>query len=328
MTADGILGQVKINTNITCSADYTNGIRGYLELVGGNTVNTGGANANIGAGGHAVHGWISAAGNLTIASGHYLCGVASRLSVDATFAITTTGVLAAYGVFADNNLGGATPTQAWQYGLYMDPVSVGKILYAGVSGNPVTNDTASTKFISLYTDCGATSGTSVGLYLREYITGAGGSAAVARIYGDVVGVTAATVHGIQVSVGNGESTTAGSFTGAANAIYAQIGVANNSGLGGTLTPICSEIYSWGSNSVVTAAATSMFRVSNAGNSTGMANVDDYANLFQFDGFTVGDGNMIAIDNSPAAINITHSFRCRLPNGSLVYLYGGASPVTA
>jgi hypothetical protein len=118
-TVDGILGQVKINTNITCSADYTNGIRGYLELVGGNTVNTGGSNANIGAGGHAVHGWITAAADLTIAANHYLCGVASRLSVTAAKTITTTGVLAAYGVFADDNLGGATATQKWQYGFYI-----------------------------------------------------------------------------------------------------------------------------------------------------------------------------------------------------------------
>jgi hypothetical protein len=131
MTADGILGQVKINTDITCSADYTNGIRGYLELVGGNTVNTGGANANIGAGGHAVHGWITAAGNLTIASGHYLCGVASRLSVSATKSITATGTLAAYGVFADDNLGGATPTQTWGYGLYMPDGVVTNGIYFG-----------------------------------------------------------------------------------------------------------------------------------------------------------------------------------------------------
>jgi len=119
ITADGILGQVKVNTSITCSADYTNGIRGYLELVGGNTVNTGGANANTGCGGIGVHGWISVADDLTIATGHYLCGVASRLSVDTGKVVTTTGVLAAYGVFADDNLGGATPTQVWGYGLYV-----------------------------------------------------------------------------------------------------------------------------------------------------------------------------------------------------------------
>jgi hypothetical protein len=207
--------------------------------------------------------------------------------------------------------------------------NVGYSLGIGTSASKYTVNTASHKFFQMYTQCGATSGTSVGFYLREYITGAGGSAAVARIYGDVVGVTAATVHGIQVSVGNGESTTAGSFTGAANAIYAQIGVANNSGLGGTLTPICSEVYTWGSSSTIAAAAVSMFRVSNAGNATGMANIDDYANLFQFDGFTVGDGNMIAIDNSPTTCpNITHSIRVRLPSGSAAYLYLGAAPVTA
>jgi len=148
ITADGILGQVKINTSITCSADYTNGIRGYLELVGGNTVNTGGANANTGCGGIGVHGWISVANDLTIAANHYLCGVASRLSVDATKTVTSTGKLVAYGVFADDNLGGATPTQAWDFGIYMPKgvvkcgLRIGDWVGSGASGSSIPFSTA------------------------------------------------------------------------------------------------------------------------------------------------------------------------------------------
>lgn len=177
ITADGILGQVKINTSITCSADYTNGVRGYLELVGGNTVNTGGANANTGCGGIGVHGWISVADNLTIASAHYLCGVASRLSVTATKSITTTGVLAAYGVFADDNLGGATATQTWGYGLYMPTGTVAQGILVGTSTSSpmVYAGTSTLNMVDINTKHTGVSGTVRGIvsYLEYSGTNAG-----------------------------------------------------------------------------------------------------------------------------------------------------------
>lgn len=120
-TMDGVLGQVKINLNVHCSADFSAGVRGYLELKGGNTVNTGGANANIGAGGHALRGNISVDANTTIATGHYLCGLHVGLSAASGVSITQTGKLVGVGVFADDQAGGATPTDKWGIGLYVHP---------------------------------------------------------------------------------------------------------------------------------------------------------------------------------------------------------------
>ena len=131
-TLEGILGQIKFNTDITASADYQSGVRGYLELVGGNTVNTGGANANAGSGGYGLRGYITADDNLTISANHHLVGCGVQLSVKGTKSITTTGTLSGFATFADDQAGGATATQKWQYGLYMP---TGTVLTAINIGN-------------------------------------------------------------------------------------------------------------------------------------------------------------------------------------------------
>jgi hypothetical protein len=129
-TLDGILGQVKFNTSITASADYQSGIRGYAELVGGNTVNTGGANANAGSGVYGLRGYITVDDDLTIAASHYIVGCGVQLSVKAAKSVTATGTLAAFGAFADDQAGGATATQKWGVGLYMPSGTVVKAIDA------------------------------------------------------------------------------------------------------------------------------------------------------------------------------------------------------
>ena len=117
-TYDGLLGQAKLNANVMASADFTAGVRGYLELKGGNTVNTGGANANIGAGAFGVRSNISIDNDTTIATGHYIAGLHVGLSVASGKSITQTGKLVGVGIFADDQAGGATPTDKWGIGFY------------------------------------------------------------------------------------------------------------------------------------------------------------------------------------------------------------------
>lgn len=206
--------------------------------------------------------------------------------------------------------------------------STNQLVTAGTSSVPLVRDTASTKFMQFYLDCGATSGTSVGLYIREYITGAGGSNACMRVYSDV-SVAAATAQGIQCSLGFGESTTSGSVTGLGVAGRFQIGLADLAYPGtGTLAVVQSEIYSFGDASDPAGNNIAMFGVVNDGTTNGKADVDDDAVLFHFRGWGVGDANMIAVKAAGHVPNVTHSIRIKLPDNSLAYLYAGADPLTA
>lgn len=204
-----------------------------------------------------------------------------------------------------------------------------QIIVAGSSSAPLTCDDASAKFLQFYFDCGATSGTSVGLYLREYLTGTGGSNACARIYSDV-SVVASTAQGMQCSLGFGESTTTGSVTGLGVAGRFQIGLANAAYPGtGTLAVVQSEIYSFGDDSDPSGNAIAMFGVVNDGNANGMADVDDDAVLLHFRGWTSATGNMVVKAASPGAMgNATYSVRCKMHDGTLAYLNFTAAPVTA
>ena len=202
----------------------------------------------------------------------------------------------------------------------------GGLIKAGTSGTPIVEDTANYKFLSFYFDNGATSGDSRGMYLRQYITGAGGGGEAARIYSTVLNVAAATVRGAHISLDFGAS---GTVTGLGAAVGATLHIPDDATQAGTLAVINAEIWSDGSTSDPAGAASlSCFRVVNAGNSTGMADVDDDAVWMDFSGWTVGDGNMIAVKSAGSAPNVVNSIRIRLPNGSLAYIMASASPLTA
>jgi len=201
------------------------------------------------------------------------------------------------------------------------------ILLAGTSSKPVTCDVANTKFVQIYADSGATSGDNRGIYNRLYLTSTGGGESL-RSYTDISGIVG-TAHGAHISIGFGESTTSGSVTGLGVAGRFTLGLANLAYPGtGTLAVIQSEVYSFGSSSDPASNRIAMFRVENGGDATGMADVDDDAVLFNFSGWTAGTGNMVSTDASPATCpNISHSVRCKMPDGSLAYLYLGAAEVS-
>lgn len=192
-------------------------------------------------------------------------------------------------------------------------------LEMGSSAQKVVNDAADTKFVSIYTDCGATSGDSRGLYLRHYLTGAGGGGESARLFTTVDNVIAATAHGAHISL---NFNTTGKLTGLGVAARATLHIPNQAMAGGGhYAAIQAEVYSDGSSSDPAGMqALSLFRVVNGGDATGGADVDDDACLFQFEGWTPGSGNLItAVGNEPTWASKTRQIRCRLPDGSLTYL---------
>lgn len=91
--------------------------------------------------------------------------------------------------------------------------------------------------------------------------------------------------------------------------------------GGVYTPLQAEIYSDGAASDPAGMTTLAFiRILASGNATGIADVDDDANLFSFEGMTAGAGNLIsAAGDEPTWTGKTRQIRCKLPSGDPVYL---------
>lgn len=201
----------------------------------------------------------------------------------------------------------------------------GGVIKAGTSVAPVTEDTADMKFMSFYFDDGATSGDARGIYNRLYITGAGGGGESLRSYTDVT-AAGATAHGAHISLGFG---TAGSLTGQGVATRSTLHLPTTALPASNVTyaALQAEVYSDGNDSDPSGNKLSFLRMVNDG-ANGKADVDDDAAAIEFTGFTVADGNMIAVKAAAAAPNVTHSIRIRLPDGSAAYLYAGATALTA
>ena len=73
---------------------------------------------------------------------------------------------------------------------------------------------------------------------------------------------------------------------------------------------------------------SVFNVVSQGDGTGMADVDTDCALFDFQGFAIGDGKMIAVKASGAAPAVTESVRVRMPDGTPRYIMLSPDPLTA
>lgn len=164
----------------------------------------------------------------------------------------------------------------------------GGLIKAGTSSARVTEDTADMKFISMYFDNGATSGDNRGVYLRLYLTGAGGGGEALRVFTTVEDVAAGTAHGAHISLNFG---TSGTVTGQ--------GIAMRSTLHIPATPLASNV----SMSAVQAEIYSDHAEADPGGSTllsyfravndGLAkdDVDDDAVLFDIVGVTAGADKM-------------------------------------
>lgn len=163
--------------------------------------------------------------------------------------------------------------------------SVGILLGAGTSSVKETTATANSHFLSFYVENTATSGDNRGIYLREYLSGAGGGGEAARIFTTVNGVAAGTAHGAHISLNFAKpSSTTGSVTGQGIALRATLHLADDAtAIGGYLFAAQSEIYADGDNSSTTDIATvtrhAIHRFVVDGDTTARAKVQ---NVFAFD----------------------------------------------
>jgi len=193
----------------------------------------------------------------------------------------------------------------------------GGIIKGGASGARIVEDTASMKFVSFYFDDGATSGTAVGIYDRLYVTGAAGSGTALRAYTTVEDVAGATADGAQISLSFGAT---GTVTGQGTAVRATLQLPDKAGLTGYLSAVDAVVWSDGATTDPVGSRLAVYRATNAGNTTGGADVDTDAALVDFVGWTVSNGNLIsAAGNEPTWGGKTHQIRCRLPDGTPVYL---------
>ena len=194
----------------------------------------------------------------------------------------------------------------------------------GSSTDKLTIDTANTNFLEYRFDCGATSGDNRGMYLRLYMTGAGGGGEAARIYTDVVGVAQGTCHGAHISLGFGESTTGGSITGLGVAMRATLGLPNVAmGAGGTYAAIQPEIYGFGAAADPAAVTElSFIRCVAGGGATERGAIDDKAYLLVLDGVAEGSGNMVVASNTEA--NYVSAARCKINGVEKWLMFASAS----
>ena len=95
----------------------------------------------------------------------------------------------------------------------------GLILGSGTSADLTTTATANTKMMSFYLENSATSGDNRAMYLRLYLSGAGGGGEALRVFTTVNNVAARTAHGAHISLNFGAT---GTVTGQGIAMRATL----------------------------------------------------------------------------------------------------------
>ena len=167
------------------------------------------------------------------------------------------------------------------------------------------------KFMSFYLDNGATSGDSIGQYLRLYITGAGGGGSAGRIFTSVTDVAGANVRGCHTSLSFG---TSGSITGLGTGQTATLHIPATALNAGTYYAMQAEMWADDTTSDISGTTKHAILALQAnGDATGAATVQ---NAIAFDGATSADGTTMISTGAPAAA--TGSIKV-LVNGAVRYL---------
>lgn len=182
--------------------------------------------------------------------------------------------------------------------------TAGGCLQMGTSSMKIVADVANMKFIEIRVDNGATSGDNRAMYLRLYLTGAGGGGEALRAFTTCENVACGTAHGAHLSLNFGAT---GSITGLGVAARCTLHVPNAAMSGGTYAALQAEIWNDGASSDISGVTKSSFiRVINGGDATGQAVVDDSVNFLELAGFTAGSGHMFAAQSSAA---VSHVLKC-------------------
>lgn len=187
------------------------------------------------------------------------------------------------------------------------------VMGIGTSSGRAQANAASRNFLSFYFENFATSGDNRGMYLRQYLSGAGSGGEAARIFSTINNVAVGTAHGAHVSLSFADT---GTVTGLGVAMRATLHIANQATQNGTLAPIQGEIWSDGSTSDPAGSTLSFIRLVNGGDATGGADVDDDVALFDLSGVTIASGNLVEASTTEA--NYSHSVKVRI-NGTLYYM---------
>lgn len=198
------------------------------------------------------------------------------------------------------------------------------VMGLGTSTARAQANAANRNFLNFYLENYATSGDNRGMYLRMYHSGAGGGGEAARIFTTVNNVAAGTAHGAHVSLSFG---TSGTVTGLGVAMRGTLHIANQATQAGTLSAIQAEVYSDGSTSDPAGSLLSFFRVVNGGDTTGAADVDDDAFLFNFDGFTAGAAHMWVTGLTAATVNAATTCALKIRVGATTYYIPVATAIT-
>lgn len=196
----------------------------------------------------------------------------------------------------------------------------GCIMKIGTSSVPKVNDTADAKFIQIYTDSGATSGDSRLMYIRHYITGAGGGGEALRVF-TTINANAATGHGAHISLGFLATAGASELSGLGAAVRGTLHIPNVASWApsGTLCAGMFEIYSDGTASDPAGLTElSVLRLCNSGNATGLQDVDTDGFLFSVQGFTAASGVTNVLSSTSLAELPASSVGLRVKIGTGTY----------
>lgn len=189
------------------------------------------------------------------------------------------------------------------------------LILAGNSSTRIQSTDPNTNFLQIYAENSAVSGDNRGMYLRQYLSGAGSGGEAARIFSTVLDVAAGTVHGAHISLNFNDT---GSVTGQGIACRNTLHIPDAAAWApGTIAALQAEIWSDGADSDTDGATeVSFIRVINGGHADGIADVDDDAFLMSISGGAIGAGNMVQADVDET--KFSHKIKCNV-HGTTMYL---------
>jgi hypothetical protein len=204
--------------------------------------------------------------------------------------------------------------------------SVGLILGSGTNALPAETSTAGSNFIDFRVKNTATSGDNRGMYLRQYLTGAGSGGEALRVFNTVDDVAAGTAHGAHISLNFDAS---GSVTGQGIAGRFTLHMPSTALAASNVTysALQAEIYSDAATSDPAGNILSAIRVVSGGNATGMADVDDDCVLLDLQGWTAGAAHMFATGLTANTVNAACTAALKIRVGATTYYIPVATAIT-
>lgn len=185
----------------------------------------------------------------------------------------------------------------------------------GTSASPVTT-TADGKNISFYFSTSNTGGSTDGLYVRQYFTGAAGGGEALRAFGTVSDVEASTARGAHISLSFG---TSGTVSGLAAALETTLHMPSTAGMAGTNYSLKAAIHADASTSDPAGATTIGFiGVVAQGDATGIADLDTDGVLMDVQGLSAAAGVTNLVSSTSLAELPTGTIGFRIKFGSTLY----------